>query len=151
MDWSVLMKVPKIEGNSIPNVAAGLAYLYLDANTTYFLSPKSLQQVCVACCCVTCSSVAHLTIRSACIPLPQNQDAAANTLSQLYGQGTSSMGWLIYNDEGSSGPTCGYCGHTKGVLGFDANGAFWLIHSVPLYPPAVNGGGSYAYPDSGTE
>jgi deoxyribonuclease-2 len=119
-----MMKVPKITGNTIPNVAAGLAYLYLDANTTYSLSPKSLQQ---------------------------NQDAAANTLSQLYGHGTNSMGWLIYNDEGSSGPTCSYCGHTKGVLGFDANGAFWLIHSVPKYPPAVNGGGSYSYPDSGTE
>ncbi len=35
IDWSVMMKVPKIDGNSNPTVVAGLAYLYTDPNTTY--------------------------------------------------------------------------------------------------------------------
>jgi len=123
VDWSVQMKIPKVSGTGNPIVTAGLAYTYMDVNTPYGLSAKSMEQ---------------------------NEDAAANTLSQLYARaGAGQTGWLIYNDQGSSGPSCGYCGHTKGVLGFDAAGAFWLIHSVPLYPPAVNNGGSYSYPTSG--
>jgi len=125
IDWSILMKIPKVSGTGNPTVTAGLAYTYMDINTPYALSAKSMQQ---------------------------NEDAAANTLGQLYSQASGGdVGWLIYDDEGASGPSCGYCGHTKGVVGFDANGAFWLIHSVPKYPPAVSGGGTYSYPASGTD
>jgi len=122
LDWSVMMKVPKMS-NSNPTVTAGLAYGFMDVNTPFSFSSKSIGQ---------------------------NADAAANTLAQLYGSDPSAVGWILYNDEGASGPTCGYCGHTKGVLGFDANGAFWLVHSVPQYPPVVSGGGQYSYPASGT-
>ena len=38
-------------------------------------------------------------------------------------------------------------GHTKGALAFDGETGFWLVHSVPRYPPAAADG--YAYPDSG--
>ena len=37
-------------------------------------------------------------------------------------------------------------GHTKGVVFFDSTAGFWLIHSVPKFPPAD----AYSYPDSGT-
>lgn len=40
-------------------------------------------------------------------------------------------------------------GHTKGVAVANENGGFWLVHSVPKYPPPMNTGG-YAYPNSGT-
>lgn len=38
-------------------------------------------------------------------------------------------------------------GHTKGVLGFDAMSGFWLVHSVPKFPPFAKD--SYGYPESG--
>lgn len=40
-------------------------------------------------------------------------------------------------------------GHTKGVVVGNDKGGFWLVHSVPKYPPAVDEG-SYDYPKSGT-
>lgn len=70
----------------------------------------------------------------------------------------------MYND---SPPNASYVwkyGHTKGALAVNKDQGFWLIHSVPNYPPAPKGGeltrpskrenltldGRYAYPDSGT-
>jgi deoxyribonuclease-2 len=37
-------------------------------------------------------------------------------------------------------------GHTKGDLAFDNTSGFWLIHSVPKFPP----NDSYHYPETGT-
>lgn len=51
----------------------------------------------------------------------------------------------MYNDEPPIGKTDGYRGHTKGVLSADSKSGFWLIHSVPHYPPdLLNGSYSYA-------
>lgn len=40
-------------------------------------------------------------------------------------------------------------GHTKGVAVANENGGFWLVHSVPKYPPPIETG-AYGYPKSGT-
>lgn len=45
-------------------------------------------------------------------------------------------GWIMYNDEPPTGKVSGSCGHTKGVVVWNAEKAGWLIHSVPLWPPA---------------
>jgi deoxyribonuclease-2 len=39
-------------------------------------------------------------------------------------------------------------GHTKGVIAFDDNTGFWLVHSVPKYPP-YPASRKYGYPATG--
>ncbi len=39
-------------------------------------------------------------------------------------------------------------GHTKGVIAFDDNTGFWLVHSVPKYPP-YPASEQYGYPATG--
>lgn len=52
---------------------------------------------------------------------------------------------MMYNDEKPDGPTSSSKGHTKGVLLFDTSSGYWLVHSVPKFPPP----NAYDYPDSG--
>lgn len=75
----------------------------------------------------------------------------------------------MYNDQPPNRST-GRNGHAKGIVNVDNNKGYWLIHSVPYFPPAPNGGkeprkrtttdnttiqqipdGSYDYPDSGKQ
>lgn len=51
----------------------------------------------------------------------------------------------MYNDETPSGAEDNLLGHTKGVVMSDDSEGFWLIHSVPHFPPE----GSYSYPETG--
>jgi len=53
----------------------------------------------------------------------------------------------MYNDEGPDTKADGYRAHAKGVVHFDSNTGFWLVHSVPKFPPAE----AYDYPDTGTK
>jgi deoxyribonuclease-2 len=74
--------------------------------------------------------------------------ALSDTLKQVYGAGSNSLGWFFYNDEDPvTGKTVGSRGHTKGVLAFDLsdNSAFWLVQSTPKFPPK----GSYSFPNTG--
>lgn len=53
---------------------------------------------------------------------------------------------MLYNDDHPTGKKDSYRGHTKGVLTFDRDRGFWLVHSVPRFPHPE----AYAYPESGT-
>jgi deoxyribonuclease II len=64
----------------------------------------------------------------------------------MYGA-SKDNGWIMYNDEHPDGKASDYHGHAKGVIFFDSDGnGFWLVHSVPKFPPATSD--SYSYPDA---
>ena len=54
---------------------------------------------------------------------------------------------MLYNDEHPNGNTSFTLGHTKGVLVLNEKYGFWMIHSVPKYPPTLEN--SYDYPHTG--
>ena len=61
---------------------------------------------------------------------------------------------LMYNDELPNGTTSGELhAHAKGVVSFVGGGAqtgFWLIHSVPKFPPSPADLGGSSFPLTGT-
>lgn len=73
------------------------------------------------------------------------------TLQQLYEADASESNrtaYLIYND--GVPKSVNYSrkyGHTKGLLLWDRVQGFWLIHSIPRFPPIPEEG--YAYPSTG--
>ena len=54
----------------------------------------------------------------------------------------------MYNDEHPEGNTSFTMGHTKGVIAYADKTGFWLVHSVPKYPPYPETG-QYGYPSTG--
>jgi deoxyribonuclease-2 len=107
VDWWVLYKLPELGTSSNPTVQQGYGFFYTDPNTSWSIGTTTLDQA---------------------------QDALAMTLSPLYTGATGSVGWMMWNDEHPDGSTCSSCGHSKGVMGWDANGGWWLTHSTPRFP-----------------
>lgn len=55
----------------------------------------------------------------------------------------------MYNDQPPPpGKTSFDLGHSKGVLAADNSTGFWLVHSVPRFPPYLEDG-AYGYPSTG--
>lgn len=119
VDWWFIYKLPHgIEplgkGQSKYKKTTGSEYLYMDAKSS---APLSMSK--------------HT--------LEQEQGAMYNTLKQLYAAdspGTSSLGWICYNDEiPGVNENDERKGHSKGVLAFDldSDSAFWLLHSWPKF------------------
>jgi len=79
--------------------------------------------------------------------------ALGATLHQVYKDKTG-MAYVIYNDEpvpdSADTVTVDATGgaHAKGVLAFDGDSGFWLVHSVPKFPDL--NAPSFEFPDSGT-
>ncbi|CAH6777176.1 Dnase2b [Phodopus roborovskii] len=123
VDWFIFYKLPKkLDVNS---TESGLEYLYLDSTM------RSWRK-------------SHHLINS-------SDSALGRTLGQLYEAYTSKRndtGYLIYNDgvPKSKNYSRKY-GHTKGLLVWNRIQGFWLIHSVPGFPPIPEDG--YGYPSSG--
>lgn len=55
--------------------------------------------------------------------------------------------YFFYNDEFPNGSVSLSHGHTKGILVMSELGGFWIIHSVPKYPPQPSE--QYSYPATG--
>ncbi|VDP15209.1 unnamed protein product [Soboliphyme baturini] len=115
----IVYKLPQQQGSQYNTVRNGTAYLYMDSKDhEWRFSGKSLS--------FTDNSLAH-------------------TLSQVYKHEYSNdVFYFFYNDQvGKMSPKVG---HTKGVVAFDEELGFWLIHSVPHFPPHKK----YAWPRSAT-
>ncbi len=137
VDWWFIYKVSEESQTTTGDVPTGAEYAYFDSemaaqpNAKVVLSPNRINQ----------SGALIDTLR----PL-FTSDAKAN----------KNLGWYCYNDEdhqvktktgGLSGTGPADRGHCKGVLAFDlaTNTAFWLIHSVPLFPTKA----AFDYPPTG--
>ncbi|XP_074654621.1 plancitoxin-1-like [Tubulanus polymorphus] len=123
VSWFIVYKVPKLPGNKNKLIAAGLAHFYLDANNP---SPFRLSPVSVA------SSSGH---------------ALANTLKQMHDgfiQKTDVLR-LLMNDETPDKHKDSYHAHQKGVVLFNRDGGFWMVHSMPRFPNRANR--TYGWPD----
>ncbi|NXN97011.1 DNS2B protein, partial [Rhinopomastus cyanomelas] len=120
-----LYKLPKHTKGEIPTL--GLEYMYMDALAPQWVLGKHLVNT--------------------------TQGALGQTLKQLYETYKSEasgiyIAYAMYNDEvPESGSAVWKKGHTKGFLLSDKSQGFWVIHSVPLFPPAPEDG--YGYPATG--
>jgi deoxyribonuclease-2 len=127
VDWFYLYKLPSsLEGDkNLQQTHSGLSYLYI--------TPSSMSQW----------KMSPLLIND-------SQSMPGLTLSPVYkekGSGDSLV--MMYNDEPPEGQTDGSRGHTKGVVFANDISGFWLVHSVPKFPPTASDG-NYDYPKTGT-
>ncbi|KFQ25775.1 Deoxyribonuclease-2-beta, partial [Merops nubicus] len=126
VDWFALYKLPKHAKAEVPLL--GLEYMYMDALAPQWQLGKYLVNV--------------------------TQGALGQTLQQLYemyepeASDNNSIAYAMYNDEVPESYSDGWKrGHTKGFLLLDKSQGFWVIHSVPLFPPIPEDG--YGYPATG--
>ncbi|CAB3401184.1 unnamed protein product [Caenorhabditis bovis] len=143
VDWFAVYKMPiEKDDGSVPGLASGTGWYYLDVNKKGSLAPSPKT-------------------------LDDKDQAIAHTLQQYYDkQSDKSIFHVMFNDEpyGSKSPkleeilsnrvlsnysdapsTSTIYGHTKGVIFFDGTSGIWLVHSVPLFPNPTK----YEYPVSG--
>lgn len=118
VDWFIAYKLPHKVQNPVLD---GYGYLYMDANTGHFVTSK--------------------------FSAADKNSAMGATLQPVY-QHPQSLAYAFYNDANPEGKEFFDYGHSKGCVAFNAEGGFWLVHSVPKYPNSAQDG--YGYPHSGT-
>lgn len=123
VDWFYLYKLPSRHEGEELNGVGGLRYLY-----------------------VTSLSFSDWTMSERFVN--ETNSMPGKTLSMIYERNPDNL-VMIYNDEPTKGETDGTRGHTKGVVVANDISGFWLVHSVPKFPPALDEG-SYGFPQSGT-
>lgn len=121
VDWYAIYKLPKLERESPQSLLGrGEGYAVLNVGKSqakWELSGKTISS---------------------------SGSVLGNTLQQFYSN-KNGVTYLMYNDDPEDDDFGTSAGHTKGVVVFDEQTGFWLIHSIPKFPPA-NG---YVYPASG--
>ena len=126
VDWYVLNKLPKLSDTGSEFVDKGAGYVHFSSESTggdWILSEVSIDD-----------------------PL----SASGRTLAPIYSNPTrDSLIFAFFNDVPPHGQVSGEKGHTKGVVAFDGSEGFWLVHSVPNFPPKPDK--SYSYPNSGLD
>lgn len=114
VDWFIVYKIPKLGSHTHPNFKAGTGFYYMDND-----SPE-------------------LTLSDR--GLDAKSDALFHTLDQIYSNKTE-VGYFMYSDHTPDNRTgADPRGHSKGVLGFEQSGGFWMIHSAPQFPPLRSNG-----------
>nr|XP_056723495.1 deoxyribonuclease-2-beta [Euleptes europaea] len=123
VDWYIIYKLPKYMRYEA--AGTGLEYMFMDSLTQGWKLSKYL--------------------------INMTESALGQTLQQLYQVYESkknSTAYVMYND-GPPGKM-NYTwkrGHTKGFLLLDKSQGFWVIHSIPEFPPFPQTG--YQYPSTG--
>ncbi|XP_043206365.1 deoxyribonuclease-2-beta-like [Amphibalanus amphitrite] len=138
VDWYVLYKLPKPKSQKSKEEFAGLseeekdfvregsAYLHISSASTK--GPWSLSKV----------------------PIWDSNSHPGRTLEPVYNYGRRCLFYRFYNDHWPVDVNAHWDkGHTKGVLAYDGNYGFWMIHSVPKFPPAPKDGTGYSYASNG--
>ncbi|KAG8519504.1 Deoxyribonuclease-2-beta, partial [Galemys pyrenaicus] len=123
VDWFAFYKLPKSQDKE--SKETGLEYLYLDSTTRSWRRSKQLIN--------SSSSVLGRTLQQ---------------LHEAYASKNNNTAYLIYND--GVPKSVNYSrkyGHTKGFLLWNRVQGFWLIHSIPGFPPIPEEG--YDYPPTG--
>lgn len=133
VDWWFIYKISETAKTTARRSVTGAEYIYYDStmaddpDSGVVLSPHRIDQ----------------------------SSALQNTLAPIFSESARAnkqLGWYCYNDEdhydkrhSGSGPSDR--GHCKGTLAFDlsSNTAFWLLHSVPLFPLKYE----FDYPEGG--
>uniref|UniRef100_A0A4W3HRQ7 deoxyribonuclease II n=1 Tax=Callorhinchus milii TaxID=7868 RepID=A0A4W3HRQ7_CALMI len=121
MDRFVVYKLPRSRVNQ--STGTGLEYMYLDSSTEGWQMSKHLVNM--------------------------TKGAVGQTLEQLYRvykSNDKNCVYFIYNDAAPEMKYDRYHGHAKGILLLDKTQGFWLIHSVPHFPPFPEQG--YGWPSS---
>nr|XP_012603033.1 deoxyribonuclease-2-beta isoform X2 [Microcebus murinus] len=126
VDWFTFYKLPiQVKRQKKESKGSGLEYLYLDSTTRSWRRSKQ--------------------------PMNTTKSVLGRTLHQLYeayASKNNNTAYLIYND--GVPKTVTYStkyGHTKGVMLWNRVQGFWLIHSIPRFPPIPEEG--YDYPPTG--
>ncbi|KAG9482947.1 hypothetical protein GDO78_009090 [Eleutherodactylus coqui] len=120
VDWFVVYKLPQHQINETHG--SGLDYLYLDSKTQGWQVSKFL--------------------------INTTEGAVGRVLQQLYrSYNRNDSGYLLYNDSPPGMNSSFTRGHSKGVLLFDSYQGFWLVHTVPHFPPFPGDG--FGYPNTG--
>ncbi|KAK2154751.1 hypothetical protein LSH36_258g01004 [Paralvinella palmiformis] len=123
VDWFIIYKLPRIDESPIPMIRDGYAYYYMDVNAPKWTFGK--------------------------VPINNTGQAVSHTLQQIYDNHKSKdVAYFLYNDETPSKSSSNSHGHTKGDVCFDKFSGFWLVHSVPKFPPDASV--HYLYPESGS-
>lgn len=107
VDWYYVYKLPKITKHPHPFIEKGVAFYSLDNYQQKFqLSESSMEE---------------------------RSQPIAQTLQQIYDQ-PHMIAYYMYNDQPPDGTEKHSRGHTKGVVAYDDNTGFWMIHSLPKFP-----------------
>ncbi|XP_058129762.1 deoxyribonuclease-2-alpha [Anopheles coustani] len=125
VDWYYLYKLPK-EPSEHDSPTNGLRYVYVSSKDEH--GEDILRW-----------NSGHFTVN-------QSESAPGSTIVQPLSNEPTTL-TIIYNDEPANGPVDGERGHTKGVVSTDGKTGYWLIHSVPKFPPQIGTG--YSYPHTG--
>ncbi|XP_061184095.1 deoxyribonuclease-2-alpha-like isoform X2 [Saccostrea echinata] len=122
VDWFTVYKLPEIHEVGIDKWSYyGVGFYYMDSNSPSW--------------------------KLSSVPFNQTGHSVEYTLRQIYKNTTSEYMYSMYNDQPPQGRTSLNHGHTKGVFAFDKSEGFWLIMSIPHFPPPRSFG--FSYPDSG--
>nr|XP_034978814.1 deoxyribonuclease-2-beta isoform X1 [Zootoca vivipara] len=123
VDWYVLYKFPKHMSHDV--AGTGLKYMFMDSSAPIWKLSKYFVNM--------------------------TESALGQTLQQLYRTYKSkenSTAYVMYNDGPPNKMNYSWThGHSKGFLLLDQSRGFWVIHSIPEFPPFPKDG--YGYPRTG--